>query len=88
MKFTVEQIEDYFEHNLYYDTVSIFCDRHQGQSKVYIRVFGYTWILNSVDEENDRAKFYCEELNALLVGKLHPYDRVREGMTTILYMES
>lgn len=88
MKLTVEQIEDYFEHNLYYDTVSIFEDRHLGHSKLYIKIFGYTWILDSVDEGNDQAKFYCKELNAALVGKLHPYDRLREDMVTILYMES
>ena len=88
MKLTVEQISDYLEHSLYSDTVSIFGDRLLGYDKLYIHTFGHTWILDSIDEENDQAKFYCKELNASLVGKLHPYDRLSGDMFTILYLES
>ena len=87
MKLTEEQISDYFEHNLYYDTVSILESRHRGRSKIYIQVFGYTWILDSVDEGNDQATFYSKELNLSIVGKLHPYDRVREDKVTLLYLK-
>ena len=82
---TEEQILDYFEHNCYYRTVPILESRRRCRSKIYIQVFGYTWILDSVDEENDRATFYSKELNLSIVGKLHPYDRVREDKVTLLY---
>lgn len=84
MKLTTEQIKDYFNRNRYCDRVSIFYSKHHGHDKIYIRMFGYAWTLDSVDEKYNRAEFYCKELNAVLVGNLNPF---REDMVTVLYVK-
>ena len=84
MKLTVEQIKDYFKYNRYGECVTIFCREHRGHDKIYIRMFGYAWTLDSIDERCNRAEFYNKELNAVLVGNLNPF---REDRVTILYMK-
>lgn len=78
MKFTVEQIKDYLNRSLYGERVPIF------YGKIYIRVYGYAWTLDSVDEKCNCAEFYCKELNAVLVGNLNPF---REDVVTVLYVK-
>lgn len=84
MKLTLEQIKDYFKRNSYCESVTIFCREHRGRDEIYIRMFGYAWTLDGIDERYNRAEFYSKELNAVLVGNLNPF---REDRVTILYMK-